>query len=388
MSTRSDLLRLLTEACELEHGLACSYLYAAFSLRQESSEGLPWEKISKTRQWAGQIYFVAGQEMMHLSQVWNLLTAAGGTPYYLRPNFPQRSPYYPLHQRLALEPFGAAALERFIRYETPLPLLETEVVAAGDDFHSIGELYQQIEEAFVELPNSIVGDPRRQVGAELVDFPDLVRVVDLPSAQAAIQQLTHQGEGNKTDREDCHFGIFRRIQKEYRAVFTDHDTASGPARAVMSNPVVEPSQSYGAPDARPITGSTARKTAALFDSLYSLMLRMLGHAFTGVGSDAERRTIAQMAIAMMVSVMRPVGQAVMMLPADDKAAGLSAGPAFGLLRHVALPPDAGVALIVIRERLSELGQAAARLASHVDAPRRLADAAVRLQELSARLSAT
>jgi hypothetical protein len=387
MTTRSDLLRRLTEACELEHGLACSYLYAAFSLRQDTSEGLPSESIRKTRQWAGEIYFVAGQEMMHLAQAWNLLTAAGGTPYYLRPNFPQRSPYYPLRQRLALEPFGAAALERFIRYETPLPLLQTEAVAAGDNFRSIGELYEQIENAFVELPSSIVGDPRRQVGAELVDFPDLVRVVDLPSAKAAIEQLTHQGEGNKTDRQDCHFGIFRRIQQEYREVFPNHDATTGPARAVMSNPVVEPSQSYGAPDANPITGRAARESAALFDSLYSLMLRMLGHAFTGIGSDAERRSIAQLAIAMMVSILRPLGEAVMMLPADDKRGGVSAGPAFGLSRHVALPPDADVALRVIRERLNDLVQTATRLAAQEGAPTRLADAAARLQAFAARLPA-
>ena len=33
--SRSTLLKLLTEACELEHGLACSYLYAAMTLRRQ-----------------------------------------------------------------------------------------------------------------------------------------------------------------------------------------------------------------------------------------------------------------------------------------------------------------------------------------------------------------
>ncbi len=42
--TRSKLLSLLSEACELEHGLACSYLFSAFSLKQELSEGLTWEQ--------------------------------------------------------------------------------------------------------------------------------------------------------------------------------------------------------------------------------------------------------------------------------------------------------------------------------------------------------
>src|ERR1700722_19196015 len=84
--SRAELLTLLAEACELEHGLACSYLYAAFSLKQDASEGgLTPEQVMLTRQWAGQIFFVAAQEMLHLAQAWNLLVAAGGAPYYLRP---------------------------------------------------------------------------------------------------------------------------------------------------------------------------------------------------------------------------------------------------------------------------------------------------------------
>src|SRR6266851_4499582 len=122
--SRSTLLRLLTEACELEHGLACSYLYAAMTLRQEpEGRRLPPQQALLVRQWAAQVYFVASQEMLHLAQAWNLLTALGGTPYYLRPNFPQNTKYYPLHMRLALEPYGERALERFIAYEKPAELL-------------------------------------------------------------------------------------------------------------------------------------------------------------------------------------------------------------------------------------------------------------------------
>ena len=74
ISSRSDLMSLLTEACELEHGLACTYLYAAFTLRQsvfeaaESSDNnqLSSEQFQAIRKWAGQLYFIASQEMMHL----------------------------------------------------------------------------------------------------------------------------------------------------------------------------------------------------------------------------------------------------------------------------------------------------------------------------------
>jgi uncharacterized Fe-S cluster-containing MiaB family protein len=37
---REQLISMLCEAAEIEHCLMCSYLYAAFSLKQDQSEGL------------------------------------------------------------------------------------------------------------------------------------------------------------------------------------------------------------------------------------------------------------------------------------------------------------------------------------------------------------
>src|SRR5947208_6919173 len=142
---RFQLLTLLSEACELEHGLACCYLYAGCSLKQDLSEdGLSWEQLQKVRLWASQVFHVAAEEMLHLAQAWNLLTAIGGTPWYGRPNFPQSSSYYPLHLPLETKPFSLEALERFIAFEhphdpaaTPLPPEPGEDAPA---FRSVGEL--------------------------------------------------------------------------------------------------------------------------------------------------------------------------------------------------------------------------------------------------------
>lgn len=91
--SRSRLLSLLTEACELEHGLACSYLYAAFSLKQDLAEGgLTWRQLQAVRLWASEIYMIAAEEMLHLAQVWNILAAVGGSPHYGRPNFRSGAP--------------------------------------------------------------------------------------------------------------------------------------------------------------------------------------------------------------------------------------------------------------------------------------------------------
>ena len=37
---REALIYMLCEAAELEHGIMCGYLYAAFSLKQSGAEGL------------------------------------------------------------------------------------------------------------------------------------------------------------------------------------------------------------------------------------------------------------------------------------------------------------------------------------------------------------
>ncbi len=39
IKTREELIYLLSHAAELEHGLACIYLFAAYSLKNDVSEG-------------------------------------------------------------------------------------------------------------------------------------------------------------------------------------------------------------------------------------------------------------------------------------------------------------------------------------------------------------
>jgi hypothetical protein len=40
IESREELIYLLSEAAEVEHGVACSYLFAAFSMKNDVSEGL------------------------------------------------------------------------------------------------------------------------------------------------------------------------------------------------------------------------------------------------------------------------------------------------------------------------------------------------------------
>ena len=104
---REALYYMLCEAAELEHGIMCQYLYAAFSLKQSEDEGLSAEEAEAVRRWRKRISHVATQEMLHLSLVQNLLAAIGGAPHLSRPNFPH--PGHPLPGRRAP---GAAAVRR------------------------------------------------------------------------------------------------------------------------------------------------------------------------------------------------------------------------------------------------------------------------------------
>jgi hypothetical protein len=370
--TRSDLLKLLCEAAELEHGIACSYLYAAFSLKRDISEGgITWDEQQKIRRWAAQLYFIASQEMLHLALVWNVTTAIGGTPYYLRPNFPQNTKYYPLNVPIELEPFGLRSLRRFILYEHPQegpPDIKELLRLPGDDaedieFGSVGELYALIESGICNIDEKelFIGSPTQQMTTDLVHFPDLVAVKDRGSALKAIEEITEQGEGRVHHRENSHFEAFVTIFKDLQASGAQGSSFS-PARPAMTNPSAGLQRGYGA-NANPIDDPLSVQVAALFDSAYSLMLRMLAWSFEfdAAGVEPQLRTFCSAAIDLMPRVVLPLGEGLMLMPAGNKYPGKTAGPGFGLTRHVMLPPYAKNARRLCRERFRELAVLAAGL---------------------------
>ncbi|MGH3548009.1 MAG: ferritin-like domain-containing protein [Pseudonocardiaceae bacterium] len=116
---REALIYMLCQAAELEHAIMCQYLFAAFSLKQRTEEGLTGEQLTAVTRWRKQISRVATQEMLHLALVQNLLSAIGAAPHLSRPNLPQPADHYPAGVQLALLPFGEAALRHFMFLERP-----------------------------------------------------------------------------------------------------------------------------------------------------------------------------------------------------------------------------------------------------------------------------
>ena len=130
----------------------------------------------------------------------------------------------------------------------------------------------------------------------------------------------------------------------------------------MVNPSASLDGGYGA-TANPIDDPLAAGVAGLFDSVYSLMLRMLAWSFEfdAAGAEAQLRQFCRVAIDLMPRVILPLGEGLMLMPAGKKYPGQTAGPGFGLTRHVMLPPNMENARRLCRERLGEVAAIAAAL---------------------------
>ncbi len=189
---REELIFMLSEAAALEHMIMCEYLFAAFSLKRDVSEGVTAAQLEAIKQWERVVSLVATQEMLHLALVSNLLTAIGSNPFFRHPNFPQRSKYYPPGVQLALLPFGEHALQHFLYLERPegmdledapefavlaiakpsLTLDDDQLVPQAQDFATIGHLYRGIEQGFRHLVEKygeqrvFIGPPRAQATQE------------------------------------------------------------------------------------------------------------------------------------------------------------------------------------------------------------------------------
>ena len=170
-TSRNDLITLLTEAAAVEHSLMCQYLFAAFSLKQRTDEGLTEDQLTDVVGWERLILSVARQEMEHLGLVINLLTAVGGAPRLAHPEFPYATHLF--GGEMALVPFSAATVKKFVCFERPVTIdpkdayCEPAPAPPGDDYTTVGELYERIEQALIDAdqgPAAAVHRPARRAG--------------------------------------------------------------------------------------------------------------------------------------------------------------------------------------------------------------------------------
>jgi CDGSH-type Zn-finger protein/truncated hemoglobin YjbI/uncharacterized protein YukE len=373
---REALIYMLCEAAELEHGIMCQYLFAAFSLKQGEDEGLTEGELAAATRWRKAISHVAAEEMLHLALVHNLLSAIGAAPHLARPNLPVPAHHYPAGVNLALVPFGEQALQHFIFLERPegmeyegaegidvplheaVPLMaEGDIVPQPQDFATVGHLYRSIEQGFAHLAeklgedNLFVGPPRAQAIADNFRWPELVAVTDLASAQLAIDTILEQGEGARGHWENAHFGQFVKILDEYREMVAASRTFD-PVRPVMFATVRRCERDDTVPQiAEPVTS----RCGDLFNVSYEILLQILERYFAHTEeTDQQLSTLADATVSLMLRVVRPLGNLITTLPVGPDFPGRNAGPSFELFyEDDYLMPHRAAAWALLEERLRE-----------------------------------
>jgi hypothetical protein len=391
LTTREDLINTLHLAAELEHNLMCQYLFAAYSMKRATDEGLSEVQLEKTRGWGALMTLVARQEMEHMGLVLNLLSAIGGTPYFQRPNFPQRKERYgKLGIKSELTRFDKETIKRFQGFEAPHPepgpefctthgitredlralLLAPQVftprpaqaataaAAMGAhqlpppeiEFTSVQDLYVSLAAGFVAVAerigerNLFIGDVKAEIWGgpgtpygegsmdDLSQYGlDLIQVVDLKSAIDAIVEIVEQGEGILAPPdyiEHTHYCIYTEMLSDMEG----KKPAFDPARAVVRNPLTRMHPDISAPgEVNIITRPETREIASLFNLTYETMLLMMLFLYGGSAKTKKQRVDLMNAIffPLMTMFIRPLSEILTQLPAFKDRRG-NAGPGFEL----------------------------------------------------------
>jgi len=388
---REALIYMLCEAAELEHGIMCQYMFAAFSLKQSTDEGLSDAELEAVTRWRRVVAHVATEEMLHLALVHNLLSAIGAAPHFARPNFPAPAHHYPPGVNLTLVPFGEPALRHFIFLERPegmelkgaagidapveeaVPLMaEGDIVPQLQDFATVGHLYRSIEQGIAHLAERFgerglfVGPPRAQATSANFHWPELVSVTDVESAQRAIDTILEQGEGARGDWQSAHFGQFVEILDEYRQL-RDQNPAFDPVRPVLFATVRSGERGEGIPL---IGDEMTAGCTDLFNVGYEILLQAFERYFAHTEeTDAQLATLAEAAVALMLRVLKPLGSAITTLPVGPEHPGVTVGPSFELFYETDyLIPHREAAWALLEERLRDAVALCRRLQSDAGEP--------------------
>ena len=397
-TSREQLLHLLYEAAELEHNLMCTYLYAAFSLRQGEAEGLTPEEVPAVRGWREAIVRVAIEEMGHLAAVWNITAALGGAPRFGRGNFPLDPGALPAGIVVKLAPFNAAVLQHFIHLERPAGSSEPEgrgfepvfaftrnggkqrLVPLALDYDTVGAFYATLDGelrdfvARVGEKAAFCGDPALQLSPLETGLAAAKPVICRKTASEAFQAIVQQGEGAPEHASGSHFERFVRVREELAAL-TRKNPSFAPAFPAAVNPVLRRPMTSGRVW---IEDDEAAKTVDLANTGYMLMLRLLAYSYLVPRPAPEKALAVDLSLALMRAVTL-LGERAARLPAGPSHPDCHAGMSFTSLRDAAAIPPGESAARVFRERLTEMADAAAALDS---ADPRTASARRILEELA------
>jgi hypothetical protein len=400
---------LLVEAAQIEHLIMCQYLYACFSLKTDPDEGLTAEQADAVARWQETLTGIAIEEMLHLALVMNVMTAIGAAPSLSRPNFPRHSEFLPPGVEFALLPFGADSLTHFLYLERPEgmervdaaefvpavpppePVVGAEVMPRLQGFLTVGHLYRGIEQGLGDLASRLgervvfVGEPRAQATPERFRWPQLIAVIDLASARAAIDEIIEQGEGARGDWRPAHYGRFLGIWDEYQKL-REQDPSFEPARPVIPAFTRQPFD-IDEPQAQP-TEPLTRQVAELFNLGYEVLLQVLTRFFTHTDeTDEQLDVLVDAAFGIMAGVLKPLGAAVTRLPMGPGNPGRTAGAAFQMFYQMGnFVPWREAAWVLLSERAAVLSRQCANCSTRDGVPEAVSSAAATAAGISEQLA--
>jgi hypothetical protein len=383
VNDREQLIYLLTEAAEIEHGLMCSYLYANWSLKERKEEGLTDTQLCAIDCWRNSMQSVAMEEMLHLALVNNLLMSLGSPPHFMRPNFPIAPGYHPSSVIVRLTPFTRETAEHFVYLERPEGVEQTQasgfeapvayeryrgpsrLTPTAEDYGTISHLYRGIENGFRHLTNQMgektlfIGDPRVQVTSDILRFEGLIPVTNLESALSAVTTIIEQGEGSQSADDDSHHNRFCVIRDEYDA-FLAEDANFCPHRPVVSDPVMF--RSVVKQETVHVSEPLAARVLDATNASYGLMLRLLASGFSMSSGKIETRRIEIESAISVMSVMKSLAKLLTTLTANANHGDETAGMNFHLARATLALPQRDAGSSFLAERANEIGNALAALA--------------------------
>jgi hypothetical protein len=293
IDTLASLREHLQWAIELEHATLPPYLCALYSLDSAQNPDA-----------AVVIGSVFAEEMLHLAMAANLLNAVGGRPRLdvpeMLPGYPTCLPHADRSIEISLLPFGAEALEMFLRIERPAPPSAT---AESDGYETIGQFYNAIEQGLRMLCATVgeaevfCGDPSRQVTDTHFRRGGgrMIAVYGLESALAALEEIVEQGEGatrsevwdgdqqilHPERQEVAHYYRFEelRLGRRYRGGDTPRSGPTGDRIAVDWAGIKPMKGNPRTADHAP--GSPIRTAQDEFNHTYCVLLHLLEQAFNG-----------------------------------------------------------------------------------------------------------
>ena len=400
--TRERALHALYEAAELEHNLMCTYLYAAFSLKDGEVDGLSPDEAAAVKRWRGVLINVAVEEMGHLAAVWNITSALGGAPRFGRGNFPIDPGYLPAGIVVKLAPFNTATLQHFVFLERPNGSTERDgegfayernyirgsdlqlLTPMGLNYDTVGDFYAALSKGLRNLvsqfgeDNTFAGDPALQLSPNEIQLAGAKPVLCLKTALAAFDAIVVQGEGAPSDSVDSHYQKYVGIREEYQRLL-EKNPAFVPAYPAATNPVL---RRPPRPEGRVwIENPQAILIVDLANAAYGLMLRLLAYTYALEGPSPEKALSMDLAICLMRAVV-PLAEKAARLPAGPSNPACNAGMSFIALRDNAPFAPGRAARLFFVERFAQLSEVGESLRATGDA--RIAAAADLLKSLSKR----